>query len=168
MWKNPALIVLALLMPACGSSSPTPPTTTPPATQPPVTQPPVTERTVDVSSTDVPKDIPNRTTTVSFIDVATTGVVLDLSTAVVISHTWRGDLELRLRHPDGTTATFFTPSGGDNRDDVNETFTVAGSPNLGQLLNRPSQGRWTLMVIDAQPQDNGRLISWSMRLRVRG
>ena len=101
LWRLAVLATLSMALPACGSGSPTPPTTTPPATQPPVTQPPVTERNVVVVSTDVPKDIPNRTTTQSVVDVAAAGVVLDVIVDVVISHTWRGDLELRLRHPDG-------------------------------------------------------------------
>lgn len=161
--------VLAAVLPGCdGDSAPTPPTTTPPATSPPATTPPVTNRVIEVSSTDVPKDIPNLTTITSFLDVSATGTVLELSTSVVISHTWRGDIELRLRHPDGTTATIFTPPGGDGRPDVIETFTVANAPELARLLNRRSEGRWTLVVIDGQPRDNGRLISWSIRMTVRG
>ena len=65
------VVLLAAVLPGCGGDSgPTPPSTTPPATSPPATQPPVTERVIEVSSTDVPKDIPNLTTTSSVLDVS--------------------------------------------------------------------------------------------------
>ena len=167
-WRLAVLAALSMALPACDSGSPTPPSNVPAPTPPPATPPPVTERNIEVVSTDVPKDIPNRTTTQSVVDVAATGVVLDVLVDVVISHTWRGDIELRLRHPDGTTAVIFTPSGGDSRDDIIGTLGIVNAPNLAQMLNRQSQGRWTLQIIDGQPQDNGRLISWGLRLRVRG
>ena len=162
-----ALGFLAVLtLPACdGGTTPTAVNPTPAPT--PTPTPAAVESTIAVPSADVPKEVANNSTTTSVTNVTVDGTVLDLTVPVSISHTWRGDLDVKLRHPDGTTVNLFIGDPRDARDDVIETFTVGNAPDLQRLLGKRSGGVWTLMAIDTQFQDKGTLLSWSLNLRIR-
>jgi subtilisin-like proprotein convertase family protein len=172
--RTPAGVVLfgsaLLAMTAChdGGSSNVP-TAAAPAAPPAATPTPApVESTIEFSSTDVPKDIPNGTRTLSTLNITTTGTIVEVvSVSVNISHTWRGDLDVRLRHPDGTLVDLYIGNPRDSRDDVVETFTLGTTPGLQGLVNKQVAGTWTLVVDDTQLQDKGRLHGWSMRLRIR-
>ena len=88
----------------------------------------------------------------STIAVPDAGTLSDLKVAVNITHTFRGDLTVKLTH-DGTTQTLIAGSGG-SADDLKQTFTVSGFTSLA--------GDWTLGVVDGAAQDTGTLNSWSI------
>jgi subtilisin-like proprotein convertase family protein len=164
------LLSSLLAVPAChDGNSPAAPTAAAPVAPPTATPTPAqVESTIEVRSTDVPKDIPNGTRTLSALNVTTTGTIVEVvSVSVDISHTWRGDLDVRLRHPDGTLADLYIGNPRDSRDDVVETFTTSTTPGLQGFANKQAAGTWTLVVDDTQLQDKGRLHAWSMRLRIR-
>jgi len=90
-----------------------------------------------------------------------------------ISHTWIGDLSIRLISPSGTTSTLVQRRGGsgDNLrvtlDDqassnistiaaaTNITGTFRGEQSLSAFRGRAAKGVWTLQVIDQARGDTG-------------
>ncbi|EID55303.1 subtilisin-like serine protease [Saccharomonospora xinjiangensis XJ-54] len=74
--------------------------------------------------------------------------------AVDIRHTYRGDLQIDLVAPDGTTHRL-KDSGWDSRDNVIETYTVNASSS-------PANGTWQLRVTDVYYGDTGYINSWTL------
>ncbi|PUB31934.1 subtilisin-like proprotein convertase family protein [Promicromonospora sp. AC04] len=74
---------------------------------------------------------------------------------VDITHTYRGDLVVRLIAPDGTTYPLLDKTGG-AADDVHQTFVV-------DLAAEPVDGTWNLRVQDTAAGDTGTLTGWSLR-----
>ena len=82
---------------------------------------------------------------------------------VEILHTWREDLELHLRAPDGRSVVL-RERGGGSADDIRETYDSEDHPNLGELTGDDGAGTWTLWVRDLAGQDVGELEAWAMQL----
>jgi subtilisin-like proprotein convertase family protein len=104
---------------------------------------------------DIPDDDPAGLT--STIEVDEGGTISDLSLHVDISHTYRGDLEVRLIHPDGTDLQVHEPDMT-SHDDLVESWDVAG------FDGKDAAGSWTLVVVDHAAQDVGTLNSWSITI----
>jgi subtilisin-like proprotein convertase family protein len=152
-----------LLLPSCGKDSPAGPGGDPLQAVPPSPS----ESTIQVNAGGVPARIANNGRTTSNLDVTTPGNILEVAVLVSIGHTWRGDLDIRLQHPDGTLADLFIGDPADSRDDVVEIFTPGNAPTLQRLVDKPSAGTWTLVIDDTRRQDKGDLNSWSLRIRLR-
>ena len=99
------------------------------------------------------KDFQTTTSTIHFdedVDLKSLKANLDLS------HTWRGDLVVKLTSPSGTTATLSNREGG-SRDDIKGGF------DLSELFKGQStRGDWTLTVEDRAGRDEGVLNAWSL------
>ncbi len=102
-------------------------------------------------------------------------VVLDARTIdklfvdVDIRHTSRGDLQITLVGPDGTSVFLQQPSL-DRTPDVRATFGL-DAPSVDSLdvfHGRPAAGEWKLIVQDLRPHDSGFLRSWSLRIQFVG
>jgi Ca2+-binding RTX toxin-like protein len=130
---------------------------------------------------------------ISVISVAGSGVIADLNVRVVITHTYVGDLEVRLTHIDtGTTVTIIDNPGrpastfgcaGNNIDATLDdeasapvenqclatTPTISGSvkPNnpLSAFDGENLGGTWRLTVYDEATLDSGFLESWSLHFQ---
>ncbi|WP_103515565.1 M4 family metallopeptidase [Streptomyces sp. SM10] len=72
----------------------------------------------------------------------------DLSVAVNISHTYRGDLVLDLVAPDGTAYRLKNSSSSDSADNVVATYTVNASSEV-------ANGTWNLKIQDVYSGDSG-------------
>ena len=70
-----------------------------------------------------------------------------------ITHTYRGDLIIKLIDKDNTSVTLFNREGG-GYDDVHRTFTVS------DFNGQDACGDWTLKVIDTAGIDTGTLDGW--------
>lgn len=81
----------------------------------------------------------------------------DVSVAIDIAHSWRGDLVVRLHHA-GATAVLHDRAGG-GQDNLVATFDLADFEGL------PRAGEWVLEVVDTARADTGRLASWSLTLQ---
>ncbi len=84
---------------------------------------------------------------------------------VDIAHSWVGDLEIRLTHPDGTVVLVQPRSDGganSNNNLHNVTFNVPG------LTGKSSLGAWKLTVADLVANEVGSLQSWSLGVGVDG
>jgi uncharacterized repeat protein (TIGR01451 family) len=140
-------------------------------------------------SIDVPRAIPDLGLVVSSNFVGTTGRIIDLDVSVRIDHTWYGDVEIELEHPDGTAITLVRPTGnsGENfgsgvcgdvgthtrLDDQAASPIITGTPPfigsfrpyqpLSDLNGKPLEGVWKLRVSDVAADDTGTLLCWGIR-----
>ena len=113
------------------------------------------------------------------ITVPDTGVIIDLDVGVVVSHTWRGDLQVQLISPAGTNRTIIN-GVGNSADNLNVRLrdgetTIAGNahPATSSYANTanlrgPSNplsayngedvnGNWELRICDSAGFDTGAL-----------
>jgi len=109
-----------------------------------------------VFSTTTNANIPdnNSTGVTSNISVNRTGASNSVKITYSITHTYRGDLTVQLRDPNGTITTLRSPSGG-SANNINESKTV----NKGSTS---ANGTWGLKVIDGAAADTGFIDSWSI------
>jgi subtilisin-like proprotein convertase family protein len=127
--------------------------------------------------------------TTSVLNVGTNVVLTDVNVRVEITHTWVGDLFIKLRSPLGTEVTLLDQPGvpastfGCGSDNMNVTFDdaavqvlesfcpgtnpwYAGPARAVGLLSafngQSSQGDWTLTVSDRAGQDLGTVVDWEL------
>jgi subtilisin family serine protease len=105
---------------------------------------------------------------VSEIDCPIAGRLSEISVAVDITHTYRGDLRILLTSPGGLVAELKKVDRGDPANDVKETYTPATTADLARMVQAGIEagGRWRLNVADHLSRDVGRLGSWMLDLRV--
>jgi len=82
---------------------------------------------------------------------------------VEIVHTWREDLQLHLRAPNGSSVVLRRRHGGSG-DDIRETYDSEDHATLGKLTADDGGGTWTLWVRDLAARDVGQLEAWAMQL----
>ncbi len=92
----------------------------------------------------------------SEIEVAEACTIASLSLSVDISHSYRGDLEIRLQHPDGSERQI-TPPSSEAVADLIKTFVEE------RFNGKDAQGIWVLKVIDHASYDTGTLNRWSLQ-----
>jgi sulfatase modifying factor 1 len=74
---------------------------------------------------------------------------------VQITHTYISDLQVQVRHPDGTTSMLHDQAGGDT-DNIDQRYTVV------DFSTKSSLGTWYLDVRDVAAGDTGTLTYWSV------
>jgi serine protease len=79
-----------------------------------------------------------------------------LSVSVTILHTYRGDLQIDLIAPNGTSYRLKNTSGSDSADNVIATYSVNASAVA-------ASGTWKLRVKDIYTGDVGRIDKWSLQ-----
>ncbi|WP_406664894.1 S8 family serine peptidase [Gallaecimonas sp. GXIMD1310] len=97
----------------------------------------------------------------STIEVAESGVVFGIDVAVNISHTWVGDLLIKLTSPAGTEYVLHNREGGDADNLIKHWLLTA-------FNGEPMQGTWTLFVSDNAGADTGTLNSWDLVITAVG
>lgn len=95
----------------------------------------------------------------SQINVPDAATAFGVTVSVDITHTWIGDLTVKLRSPTGTEYTLHNKEGGSAQNLV-KTWTLA------QFNGEQVQGDWKLFVSDTASLDTGRLNKWSLNLKV--
>lgn len=98
------------------------------------------------------------------LSTAESGKIVGVEVAVDISHTYIGDLHVRLRSPSGAEAALHDRAGGSG-DNIARTYTAATTPPLAALAGQPIAGAWKLLVSDHDALDVGKLNRWSLTLR---
>ncbi|MDY0004002.1 MAG: proprotein convertase P-domain-containing protein, partial [Polyangia bacterium] len=111
-------------------------------------------------SNDTPVAIPDDDPTgvTSNITLTGAGNVSSLSVSVDITHTFRADLIVKLRHPGGSEVTLFNQEM-DGETNLVRTFTPS------ELNGLAAAGTWSLVVIDGASRDVGTLNSWSLTVQ---
>jgi subtilisin-like proprotein convertase family protein len=107
---------------------------------------------------NIPDNDPNGL--VSEIHVYETGVADDIRVAVDISHTFIGDLVIKLESPSHKLAFLHGREGGSD-DNIQKTFT---GDIFNAMMGDEVQGVWKLIVEDRNWQDKGKLNWWGLEL----
>ena len=112
----------------------------------------------DLQSMEVGQDIPDKAPAGidSMITVAQAGTFAKLKVTVDITHTYRGDLIVKLTSPTGQEFVLHSRKGG-TADDLKQTFEVDLPVGLEVT------GDWTLNTADIATRDTGKLNSWGMQ-----
>jgi serine protease len=103
----------------------------------------------------IPDNVPAGIT--STISVPDSIAISELSVSVNITHTYIGDLIVKLTSPSGTTVTLHNRSGG-SADNLVQTYTPA------EFNGQNTAGTWTLSVSDNAGIDVGTLNNWSLNV----
>lgn len=97
------------------------------------------------------------------LDVPASGRILRMAVSIDIQHTYRGDLKVALRAPNGGAAVLHDRGGG-SADDLLRSYTTADTPGLAPFLGEEAQGEWMLAVADLEGRDVGTLRRWELEI----
>jgi len=135
-----------------------------------------------MNSTAQPVGPDSGTITTSIINFSNNFTIDDVNVTIDITHTFDGDLDMKLIAPDGMTEVILAEDvggGGDNFtgttfDDAAATAIGDGSApfsgtfrpqgNLSDFNGMASMGDWTLSITDDASGDGGTLNSWDLQL----
>lgn len=99
------------------------------------------------------------------ITINDSGTVQKVTIDLDITHSYIGDLIIRLISPRGTPAILQERNGGSTKN-ILKTFDLQNAPTLSRFKGEPASGRWTLEVIDAAAMDIGKLNKWTIQIGV--
>ncbi len=104
----------------------------------------------------------------STMSVSASGIVTSVRVRVDITHSHRGDLEVSLIAPDGTTVLLHNRTGASEHD-LSTVYPDLTTPaqSLSALVGKSIAGTWKLRVRDLALLDTGTLNSWELDLRGR-
>lgn len=102
---------------------------------------------------------------ISKIEITEPSLIAEITVTVAITHTFLGDLEIRLMAPTGEAILLQGRTLG-RRTQLQGTYSLQNTPLLKRLLNRPAKGIWQLQVADLAPTNTGTLQGWGLTLGV--
>lgn len=100
------------------------------------------------------------------IKIAQAGTLVAVKVNVKISHTYRGDLDIRLEAPSGKSINLHSGQGG-NLDNLTLCLNSSDFAPLAGLRGESVNGDWTLHVRDLLKDDVGRLDSWDITIEYK-
>jgi formylglycine-generating enzyme required for sulfatase activity len=109
------------------------------------------------NDTDYPIPDDNTAWTSSPIDVTEDRTLTTFQVHVQITHTYIGDLQVQVRHPDGSVSMLHDQTGADV-DNINQYYDVS------DFTTKSSLGTWYLDVRDMMGGDTGTLTYWSLTI----
>ena len=99
----------------------------------------------------------------SELRVGQAGKLSAISVTVDITHTYQGDLNVRLAAPSGKTVVLHSDQGG-SQDNLHLDLNSDDFPPLAELAGEAIEGRWILNVADLLKDDVGRLDKWGVTI----
>jgi len=91
-------------------------------------------------------------------------VIKDIEVNVDIKHTWRGDLRVILKPPQGDEIILQDRTGG-SQDDIVKGFRSSAEPELfAPIIGSSAEGDWHLKVVDLAKQDVGVIVKWGLAI----
>ena len=109
----------------------------------------------------IPDDQPEGIQSELLVDKA--GKLKSIAVSVDITHTYRGDLKLKLAAPSGKAVILHSDQGG-SLDDLHLDLNSANFAPLSEFLGETIEGQWTLNVADLLKSDVGRLDKWGLTI----
>ena len=97
--------------------------------------------------------------------ITASGDIKDAQVWVDITHTWIGDLQVKLATPAGTEIILHDRSGS-GQDNLIKTYAAENLAAISTLVGQPAKGTWTLSVSDLAGRDVGKLNRWGLKLRL--
>lgn len=100
----------------------------------------------------------------STIAIAGSVTITSVSVSVNVTHTFIGDLRLRLTAPNGTTSAILHAQTGGSADNIVTTYSIITTPNqaLTVFNGQSTGGNWSLNCADLAAVDTGILNSWKI------
>jgi subtilisin-like proprotein convertase family protein len=95
--------------------------------------------------------------------IAARGDIKEVQVRVDITHTWIGDLQVKLTTPAGTDIILHDRGGG-GQDNLIKTYSAENLDAIKSVVGQPAQGTWTLGVTDLAGRDVGKLNRWGLEL----
>ena len=92
-------------------------------------------------------------------------IIADIAVDVDITHTFVGDLEVRLDGPNGEAAVLKERNVGGGTDNIQQTFVPVDAAELNRFVGIPASGQWELHVADHAGADVGKLNRWALVIR---
>jgi extracellular elastinolytic metalloproteinase len=89
------------------------------------------------------------------------GVLRAITVSVNIAHEFRGDLQITVTSPAGTSVVLRQPNA-DSGVGLVTSYDLTNAPALSVLVGQPVRGAWTLNVADLQRLSTGVLRSWTL------
>ncbi|HYE01627.1 MAG TPA: S8 family serine peptidase, partial [Phycisphaerales bacterium] len=131
----------------------------------------------------IPVAIPATGTVSSSIFVPDVRPVQDVNVSISVTHTYVGDLRVRLISPSGKAVVLVLNRGGPGDNFLSTRFddsapgpisggsapftgTFRPEEVLGDLNGDAAQGVWRLEILDSVPLNGGTLLSWQLDLRL--
>ncbi|NJD78776.1 MAG: hypothetical protein FIB08_17065 [Candidatus Methanoperedens sp.] len=99
------------------------------------------------------------------LDFHANGRIKGIKVNVDISHTYVGDLTVKLASPSGKEVTLHDKEGG-SVDNIQTEYTITKDPQLRDFLDEEINGTWTLAVADHAGMDVGKLNRWGIEARI--
>jgi M6 family metalloprotease-like protein len=99
----------------------------------------------------------------SRIAMPETGVVREVRATVGITHTYIGDLVVKLTSPSGRSAVLHNRTGA-SADNIQMTYDAVSAPALASFAGEAVHGDWTLHVADHESIDTGKLVRWELEI----
>lgn len=121
------------------------------------------------------------TVTESIINMPDTFTISDVNVTINLTHTWVGDIDIKIIGPDGTEVVLSDRKGSSGDNYTNTTFDSdasqaisSGTPpytgtfspdgDLADFNGKQSNGDWKLVITDNASGDGGNLLNWSLQL----
>ena len=102
----------------------------------------------------------------SRLAVAANGQIARMAVTVDVQHTYRGDLRVSLRTPQGSVAVLHDRGGG-RAHDLIRSYTTVDTPGLTAFISEEAHGEWTLQVADLEVRDVGTLRRWDLEITLQ-
>jgi subtilisin-like proprotein convertase family protein len=102
---------------------------------------------------------------VSSINIPVQGKVKDIKVGVDISHSYIGDLTVKISSPSNKEVFLHRKTGG-TTNNLKEEYNLASHQQLDKLLGEAISGDWTLSVTDTWSDDTGKLNYWDIEFKV--
>lgn len=96
------------------------------------------------------------------INITHGAVIDDMKVRVKIAHPYTGDLSIFLKSPKGKKITLLKKSNRKGKN-FDKTFTAN---ELSKFIGHSAKGKWSIQVVDSNARDNGKLVNWSMDLKL--
>jgi uncharacterized repeat protein (TIGR01451 family) len=116
-------------------------------------------------STDVPQPITDYNVTTSTLDYPLAIDLNEVNVFVDISHTYQGDLTVRVESPAGTQVLLHNRTGG-SAHDILTWYDTETQPaeSLDAFIGENAYGTWKLIVEDHAGSDQGTLNAWALEI----
>ncbi len=97
------------------------------------------------------------------ITVEKEGSISTIKIDLSITHTYIGDLIIKIGSPSGTSVVLHNRNGGSAKN-ISKTYDLQNTPSLSSLKDEPVHGSWVLQITDVAAIDTGTLNSWSLTI----
>jgi len=111
----------------------------------------------------IPDDDPTGVTSV--IPITDSGKVKDVRVRVDISHTYIGDLIVKILSPSNKAVLLHNMTGG-TTDNLQSEYAISSHAQLNELVGENIEGDWKLAVSDNYGIDTGKLNRWEIEITI--